>query len=190
MHQIEPHFLWRHLYKANHDKNSPFYGIEHSTFEFTNKIYNYLIHPQWDNFGSETLLLKVLFVDYDEHYAIIELIGEWNDAINNDIMMLKREVIDDMLDCGIEKYIFLCENVLNFHGSDDSYYQEWWEDTPGGWVALLHVRDHIYFDMEAVGIDQYIQIPDDDDLTWNWKTLKPEMVYERVDKMIQRSITG
>ncbi len=43
--------------------------------------------------GSETLYLKILFVDYDERYAIIELIGEWNDAINNDIMLLKRDIV-------------------------------------------------------------------------------------------------
>ena len=30
--------------------------------------------------------MKVLMADYDEKYAIIELIGEWNDAIENDIM--------------------------------------------------------------------------------------------------------
>ncbi len=36
------------------------------------------------------MYLKVLMADYDEHYAIIELIGEWNDAIENDIMELKR----------------------------------------------------------------------------------------------------
>ncbi len=27
--------------------------------------------------------------DYQEQYMIIELIGEWNDAIENDIMSLK-----------------------------------------------------------------------------------------------------
>ena len=39
--------------------------------------------------------MKVLMADYQEQYAIIELIGEWNDAIENDIMTLKRDVIDE-----------------------------------------------------------------------------------------------
>ena len=186
MHQLEPHFLWRHLYKAKNDPNSPFYRTEHSQFEYTNRIYNYAIHPQWDSFGSETLLLKVLFVDYEEKYAIIELIGEWNDCINNDVMMLKREVIDEMLDCGIEKFILLGENVLNFHGSDDSYYQEWWEDTPGGWVAFLHLRDHVINEMMQLGVDRYISIPEDDEATWSWKTHKPEHLFRVVDKMMMR----
>ncbi len=190
MHQIEPHYLWRHVYKANTDPNSPFYKTQHSQFEFTNKIYNYLVHPQWDFFGSETLLLKVLFVDYDTKYAIIEMIGEWNDTIHNDIAILKREVIDEMIDLGIEKFIILGENVLNFHPSDDAYYQEWWEDTPGGYVAFLHFRDHIIDEMESVGIETYIRIEEEDETTWNWKTKKPEDLFEAVDQIMMKALEG
>ncbi|MBI1306798.1 MAG: hypothetical protein GC181_09305 [Bacteroidetes bacterium] len=186
MHQIEPHYLWRHLYKASKDPNSPFYRTEHSQFEYTNRIYNYAIHPQWDYFGSETLLMKVLFVDYDEGYAIIEMIGEWNDCLHNDIMTLKREIVDDMIDHGIDKFVFLCENILNFHGSDDSYYQEWWEDVPGGWVAFLHLRDHIINEMESIGIHNYISVEEDDETTWSWKTNKPEHLFQAVNKMMRR----
>ncbi len=59
--------------------------------------------------------LKVLMADYDEKYAIIELIGEWNDAIENDIMELKREVLEKFMYEGIVKFILIAENVLNFH---------------------------------------------------------------------------
>jgi hypothetical protein len=169
--------------------NSPFYKAQYSQFEYTNKIYNYLIHPQWDYFGSDTLLLKVLFVDYEQKYAIIEMIGEWNDAINNDIAILKREVVDELLDCGVEKFILLGENVLNFHASDDSYYQEWWEDTPGGWVAFLHFRDHIVNEMEAVGVSNYIRLEEEDETTWNWKTKKPEQLFEAVDQMVMKLLS-
>ncbi len=188
MHQIEPHYLWRHVYKASNDPNSPFYQTQHSQFEFTNKIYNYLVHPQWDYFGSETLLLKVLFVDYDVKYAVIEMIGEWNDTIHNDIAILKREVIDEMIDLGIEKFIILGANILNFHPSDDAYYQEWWEDTPGGWVAFLHCRDHILQEMESVGIGNFIRLEEEDENTWNWKTKKPEHLFEIVDEMMMKTL--
>ena len=110
MHNIEPFYNWRHLYIAEEDENSPFYGREHSELQYTNTIYNYYIHPQWDDIGSETLYIKVLFADYDEHFAIIELIGEWNDAINNDIMLLKRDVIDELIYMGINKFILIGEN--------------------------------------------------------------------------------
>jgi hypothetical protein len=78
-------------------RRSPFYEREYSEFEYTNQVYNYLLHPQWDEFGSSTLYLKILYVDYKEGFAIIEMIGEWNDAINNDIMFLKRDVVEGSL---------------------------------------------------------------------------------------------
>src|SRR5690606_36466343 len=110
---------------------------------FSQKIYNYLIHPQWDSMGSNTLFLKILFVDYDEGYAILEFIGEWNDAIENDIMTLKRDLIDEMIAMDINKYIFIGENVLNFHASDDCYYEEFVEDLDDGWVALVNFHQHV-----------------------------------------------
>jgi len=58
-----------------------FFGRAYSEFEYSHTIYNYYIHPQWDDFGSRTLYLKVLIADYDERYAVIELMGELNDAI-------------------------------------------------------------------------------------------------------------
>ncbi len=85
MHEIEPYFNWRHLYIADEDVKSPFYGRTYSEFEFTQTVYNFYIHPQWDDFGSSTLYIKILFADYETGFAIIEMIGEWNDAIENDI---------------------------------------------------------------------------------------------------------
>ena len=65
MHDIEPFYNWRHLYVSEEDERSPFYGRIYSEFEFTQTIYNYYIHPQWDEFGSRTLYMKVLLADYD-----------------------------------------------------------------------------------------------------------------------------
>ena len=61
MHTIEPYFNWRNYYRAEDDSRSPFYDREYSEFEFTDHIYDYAIHPQWDNFGSTTLFMKILF---------------------------------------------------------------------------------------------------------------------------------
>ena len=105
MHYIEPYFAWRELYISADDPNSPFYGREYSEFEFNNTVYNFYLHPQWDSMGSPTLFLKVLFVEYDDGFAIIEFIGEWNDAIENDIMTLKRDIIEPMIEAGITKFI-------------------------------------------------------------------------------------
>jgi len=107
MHTIEPHYGWRTNYIASEDPKSPFFGYQNSEVFFTDQIYNFLIHPQWDNIGSETLFIKLLFVDYDEGFAIIELFGEWNDLLQNDIMTLKREVIEVMIAEGVNKFIFI-----------------------------------------------------------------------------------
>ena len=61
-----------------------------------------------------TLYLKVLYADYLRGFAIIEFIGEWNDCLYNDIMYLKRELIDDMIRNGIHHFILIGENILNF----------------------------------------------------------------------------
>ncbi len=128
MQDIEPYENWRYLYASEDDERSPFFGVEHSEFEFTMTVYNYYIHPQWDDFGSRTLFLKILMADYVSNYVIIEMIGEWNDAIENDIMTLKRSLVDQLMKDGITKFILIAENVLNFHSSDDSYYEEWFND--------------------------------------------------------------
>ena len=74
MHEIEPYYRWRDDYIASEDPLSPFVDTKYSEFEFDKQIYNYLIHPQWDFFGSQTLYLKVLYADYDLGFSIIEFI--------------------------------------------------------------------------------------------------------------------
>ena len=105
MHDIEPWYGWRDYYMAEEDRHSPFYQRTYDEFVFSNRIYNHYIHPQWDYFGSETLYMKILFVDYQQSVALIELIGEWNDCIENDIMFLKREIIDNLIKKGIYHYV-------------------------------------------------------------------------------------
>jgi hypothetical protein len=111
MHAIEPYYNWRQLYIACEDERSPLYGRKYSEFEFTHAIYNYLIHPQWDEIGSATLFVKVLFVDYEKQFCIIELFGEWNDTLYNDISFLKRQLIDRMTEEGINRFLLIGENV-------------------------------------------------------------------------------
>jgi hypothetical protein len=172
MHDIEPYYKWREYYIATEDKKSPFFGKVYDEFTFTNKVYNFFIHPQWDDFGSLTLYTKVLFVDYDDGIAMIELLGEWNDSIGNDIMFLKREVIDYLLRRNINKFIVFCDNVLNFHGDDDSYYEEWYEDATeeGGWITFVNVQGHVLQEMELSQLQYYVNLgPIYNDINWRHK---------------------
>ncbi len=188
MHEIEPYYNWRHLYTAEEDKRSLFFGRQHSEFQFSQTVYNFYIHPQWDDFGSQTLYLKILFVDYDTGYAIIEFIGEWNDAIENDIMTLKREVIDQMIASGITKFLLICENVLNFHSSDECYYEEWYEDLEerGGWVAILGMPPQSSSELRRAGLERYlhmISLPD-------WRPFSPSHLFTKVDNMILKKLNN
>jgi hypothetical protein len=184
MHEIEPYYNWQYLYNPEEDENSPFYGIEHSEFEYSNTVYNYYIHPQWDEFGSKTLYMKVLFVDYEFSYGIIELIGEWNDAVENDIMHLKRNVIDLMVAKGITKFILISENVLNFHSSDIDYYEEWHDDIKdeGGWAVALNMPDQTQYDFHRSHIDRYVRLMD----MPNWRTFQPHHLFQSVDNIMLR----
>ncbi|MFC7525507.1 hypothetical protein ACFQRK_16205 [Parapedobacter sp. GCM10030251] len=187
MHEIEPYYRWRDDYIAAEDELSPFYGTEYSEFEFDKQVYNFLLHPQWDNFGSNTLYLKVLFADYQRGYAIIELIGEWNDAIYNDIMLLKREVIDLMVDAGINKFIMIGENVLNFHASDDCYYEEWFQDIEDGWIAGINFRGHVIDEFKSSNLDYFINFGGKlDDLSW--RNRKPLQVYKAVEEQLMKRL--
>ncbi len=185
MHDIEPYFKWRDYYVASEDQRSPFYGRRYDEFTFRNRIYNYFIHPQWDYFGSSTIYMKILFVDYEQQAAIIELIGEWNDAINNDIMFIKREIVDLLQGQGIYKYIITCEQVLNFHSSDDSYYEEWYEDVNDekGWICFIDLLEHVRDEMKTVQIHHYVNWGEHFDAL-QWKSQKPDQLIKMVDNFI------
>ena len=188
MHEIEPFYNWRHVYIADEDQRSPFFGREYSEFHYSQTIYNYYIHPQWDDIGSSTLYIKILFVDYEVGFTIIEMIGEWNDAIENDIMTLKRDIIDQMIAHGIHKFILIAENVLNFHSSDDCYYEEWVDDVieEGGWVSIIGLPEQSRYDFTRAGIDRYVQLIDLPD----WRPFTPGNLFTKVDNLLLRRLNN
>lgn len=189
MHDIEPFWNWRHKYMAEEDERSPFFGAEHSELYFTNAVYDHLIHPQWDAFGSSTLYMKLLFTDYEEGAAIIELIGEWNDLLHNDVMTLKRNIIEELMAQGISRFVLIGENVLNFHSSDDEYYSEWFEEASdaGGWIALLNFRPHVVDDLQAANIDQYFLMGGQLNAL-EWRTWEPETLIEKVAGLVMKRL--
>ena len=187
MQDIEPYYNWRHIYAAEEDARSPFYGRTYNEFQYTMQVYNYFIHPQWDYVGeSETLYIKILFVDYQQHYAIIEMIGEWNDAIENDIMHLRRNVTDTMYKNGIYKFILIGESVLNFHSSDDSYYEEWHEqiEDENGWLVLLNLPQQSMHDFKIARITNYLEMLE----LPQWRTLRPELMFALIDEEMGRRL--
>jgi hypothetical protein len=186
LHDIEPYYNWRHQYTAEEDERSPFFGRQYSEFEFSNTVYNYYIHPQWDDMGSKTLYVKLLLTDYEDGYAIIELLGEWNDVIENDIQTLKRNVIDLLIANRISKFILIGENVLNFHFDCTDYYEEWLEDIQedGGWITVLNLSEHVAFDFLKGKLNRYLTIIRED----HWRTLKPEHLFQKVESLLSAQL--
>ena len=186
MQELEPFHRWRDLYLAEEDSRSPFYGVKHDHFEYTTTVYNYYLHPEWDDMGSKTLYLKILFADYRKKYVIIELIGEWNDAIENDIMILKREVIDPLFDMGISKYILVAENVLNFHSSDKEYYEEWYENVSdeNGWIVCLNMPESSQYDFRKMKLNYFIELRNMPD----WRRYQPDGVFTIIDSELKKRI--
>ncbi len=189
MHNIEPHFNWRHHYIASDDERSPFFGRQYSEFEFTHAIYNHLIHPQWDEIGSSTLFIKILYASYDKSYAVIELIGEWNDCLHNDIMYLKRNIIDNLVNNGINRFILIGEHILNFHNGDSDYYEEWNDDLEDGWIVGINFRDHVISEFEKSNLDYYICFGGRFN-SFNWRVFNPLQLCEKIDELFQKRLTA
>ncbi len=187
MHEIEPYYRWLEYYDSSMDERSPFHGKEYNYDLYSENIYGYYIDPGWDFMGSETLYMKVLFAEYDEGYVIFELIGEWNDAINNDIMHLKRNIIEHFIGEGIDKFILVGENVMNFHGSDDCYYEEWFDEIDDGWIVGIGFRDFVQSEMRQYNIDSYLNFGGELDLL-NWRTMNPPKLYLFTNQLVRRRI--
>jgi hypothetical protein len=187
VHQILPFENWLKYYDSSTDERSPFFEKEYNFDLYSETIYGYYIDPSWDYFGSETLYLKILYADYDEGFAILEFLGEWNDTIENDIMTLKRNFLELLAHEGINKYILIGENILNFHGSDDSYYEEWFEDLEEGWIAAVCFPDFIQQELQKYRIDNYINMGGTLQIEM-WRTLHPLQFYQLVSQLIQRRL--
>ena len=188
MHEIEPFYNWESYYVAAEDERSPFFGREYDTTVYANNIYGYYIHPLWDYIGTETLYVKILFTDYERRFTIIEMFGEWNDTLHNDIMYFKRNVVDPLLSQHINRFVLVGENILQFHGSrDDEYYEEWFEEVEDGWIAAVNFRDFVETEWKKFRLDYYINFGGTLEID-NWRTLSPLQFYNQVDEQITRRL--
>jgi hypothetical protein len=187
MHTIEPYYNWLKYYDVAEDDRSPYFGKQYNHDVYSETIYGYYIDPAWDSIGSETLYIKILYTDYIQGFTIIEFIGEWNDAINNDIMTLKRNILEVLLKEGINKFILIGENILNFHGSDDSYYEEWFDEVEDGWIAAVCFPKFVTDELKKYQIDHYINMGGTLQIE-QWRTMTPLVFFDFVNSLIQRRL--
>lgn len=188
MHNIEPYYNWLQYYDSSKDEKSPFYEKEYNFDLYSDNIYGYYIDPAWDHMGSETLYIKLLYVEYEEGYAVIELIGEWNDTLHNDIMHFKRNIIDHLIYLGVNKFVVVGENVLNFHGSDDCYYEEWFEDVEDGWIAAINFHEHVVEEFKKFNVDGYINMGGNLQSS-KWRILPPQVFCKMIGEVMTRRLS-
>ncbi len=182
---IEPFFGWLQWYNTENDPRSPFYEVEHNLFYYDRSINEIPAHPLWDDIGSESLLIKILYADYQAAYAIIELFGEWNDLFENDFRLLAENCLTYLVDQGINRFILVCENVFHAYLDSDDYYQAMQDELEDGWICILQARDSVKEEMEAYGITPYFY--------WNgildelpWRRFKPFQLFHIVEGRMRK----
>jgi hypothetical protein len=103
-------------------------------------------------------------------------------------MQLKRSIIDPLIDKGIYKFILISENVMNFHSSDDAYYEEWYDDIKdeGGWIAAIDMPQQTQYDFTRSHIDKYVKLFEHP----NWRTFQPQHLFHLIDNQMLRLDAG
>ena len=83
----------------------------------------------------------------------------------------------------------MAENVLNFHGGDDAYYEEWYEDIveEQGWICLLNLQPHVEQEMKETQLQYYLNFGDHFNEV-NWRAQKPMNLYKIINQMIHEGV--
>ena len=88
----------------------------------------------------------------------------------------------------INKYIVIGENVLNFHHSDDSYYEEWFDDVQDdGWIAFVNFQDHVLKEFKQASLDYYF-ITGGELNDFEWRKFSPGQVFGNISKIISKRL--
>ncbi len=76
--------------------------------------------------------------------------------------------------------------MLNFHSSDDSYYEDWREQVEDatGWVVILNMPAQSQYDFVQARLNKYIELVD----FAQWRTLKPELVFQQLDDLMLKRL--
>ena len=132
--------------------------------------------------------MKILYANYDLGFCVLEFLGEWNDCIENTISILKRNIVDLLIQEGINKFLVLGENVLNYHPSDDLYYEEWADETALGWIVGLNFREHIQQEMSSSGVSRYLRLyPELQEM--NWRKYRPDQLLDLIQAALPAEIS-
>lgn len=176
---IEPFSGWLHIYDPAQDRRSPFYGVEHNQFFFDRYIYTYQAHPLWEYIESESLLVKLLYVNYRRGFAVIELLGEWNDLFQNDFKLLCEHCLYPLMKKGVNRFALITENVFQLYLQSDEYYRDLQDRLEDGWVALVNARPNVVDELRRLDLlDCFHLLTDSREV--RWRKQKPWELYYQV----------
>jgi hypothetical protein len=103
-------------------------------------------------------------------------------------MTLKSNVLNPLIEEGILRFVLIFENVLNFHYSDDCYYEEWFEDIEEGWIAAVNIHPHVAKELQRIQIDSYVAMGGElDEL--EWRTFKPHHLVQKVEQIVSHRLS-
>ena len=90
---------------------------------------------------------------------------------------------------GIHKFIFICENVLNYHGSDDCYYEEWAEECreENGWICVINSLEHVSDEMKITNLQYYINFGKSYN-NINWRPHKPQNFFKAIEALVNGEV--
>jgi hypothetical protein len=76
--------------------------------------------------------------------------------------------------------------VLNFHSSDDSYYEEWFEDVrdSDGWIVCLNMPEQTQYDFVKARLNNYVELMN----LPSWRTMKPDVLFNQIDNILLRRL--
>ncbi len=101
-------------------------------------------------------------------------------------MLFKRNIIEQLMQSGVNKFILIAENLLNFHGNDEDYYEEWFDEVQDedGWITLINLRPHVQEELHNYDLDYYFlmggQLEEID-----WRTATPQQFLSRINGYVK-----
>lgn len=69
---------------------------------------------------------------------------------------------------------------MNFHGSDDCYYEEWKDDVEDGAIYFINLLPHVYDEMKSMHIQNYVVFQKKNDQI-NWRKMNPMSLLEYLE---------
>lgn len=188
--EVEPYAGWLLFYDPSTDERAPLPAGPEGDLP-SRYIYTFAANPLWDSIDSESLLVKILYLHYQEGYAVVELLGEWNDLFENDFRLLCERLINPLMEEGVNRFVFICENVFNVYIDATDYYEDLQDRLAdeAGWICLLKARPNVQEGLAASQLDRYLLWDDQLDHL-RWRKLKPWDLFAAICHRVEQPRLG